>query len=288
MQPTVFNDFYVATDSIIGGWSMGSSGPTLEQKTNANIIRSFFLNEGWTINAICGMMGCMQGESTINPAFIQSTNRWRLPNSAANLSDVPNSVAKNYFNAYYGVDRRAFGIGIVQWDGYTHVLTVTPPEDQQKMVCWAIANNIVWYDGWTQMYKLRYEWQYDVTNNTTIFFYPVRYSGITYTFANYPTATATPEILAAAWTSGYERNAGGVGYRGENARWWYDYFTDPDAPPVIDPANFSDPEEADPFEPPFDPTHPVDPGQPVPDHAAPWLIMVLLKKRKELGKWRKV
>lgn len=286
MQPTLVNDFYLATNRRIGAWSVGTEPPTMEQQTNANIIRSFFLNEGWTLNAICGMLGCMQGESTINPAFIEQTNRWRLPNAAENLSDVPNSVAKNYFNKYYGVDRRGFGMGLVQWDGYTNVQT-NPPESQQKMVCWAIANNIDWYDGWTQMYKIRYEWQYDAANTKKIFFYPVRYSGITYTFDNFPTATAPPETLAAAWTSGYERNAGGVGFRGTNARWWYNHFVDPDAPPVIPPGDYDDPTEADPDEPPFDPEDPVDPGPPVSDHASPSLITVLVNKRKGLLKWKR-
>lgn len=287
MLPAYVNDWYIATDSRTGPWSLlNGTVPTMEQENNANIIRSFFLNEGWTINAICGMLGCIQGESTINPAFIQQTNRWRLPNSAADLTDVPNSVAKNFFREYYNVQQRAFGMGLVQWDGYSVVLA--SGEEQQKMVAFAIANNIVWYDGWTQLYRLRFECDYDQSNQTHIFFYPVRYSGIVYTFDNFPTSTETPEILAAAWTSGYERNAGGVGYRADNARYWYNYFTGAAAPPVITPADFSPPLEDDPTEPPFDPAHPVDPG--LPSSRLPnWLLSVIIRKRKEmLLKWRRV
>lgn len=286
MQPTLFNDFYIATNSRVGPWSLlNGAAPSAEQEVNANIIRSFFLNEGWTINAICGMLGCMQGESTINPALIEQTNRWRLPNQAADLSDVPNSVAKNYYNLYYGVQRRGFGIGIVQWDGYSEI---SPNVYEQKMVTFAIANNIIWYDGWTQLYKLRYEQNYDVTNQTHIFFYPVRYSGIVYTFDNFPYSTASPEILAAAWTSGYERNAGGVGYRDENARYWFNFFTGPNAPAIIPPEDFNLPTPADPVEPPFDPDHPIDPAHPV-NRLPNWVLSVIIKRRKEmLLKWRKV
>lgn len=283
MLPVLFNDFYVTPDSRIGPWSVVGYTPTTEQEINANIIRSFFLNEGWSINAICGMLGCMQGESTINPAFIQQTNRYRLPNSAYSLSDVPNGIMQNFYKEYYQVTRRAFGIGLVQWDGYN-----PNPVPRQKLVAFAMPNNIIWYDGWTQLYRLREEWKYDVNNQTNTFFYPVRYSGITYDFNNYPYATATPEILAAAWTSGYERNAGGVGYRADNARYWYDYFTGAAAPAIILPVDFSDPVPDDPYEPPFDPDNPVTPGEPGLDYEPAWLTCIFAKLRKEkLYKWRR-
>ena len=99
MIPTLINGFYMATNSTIGGWS---GTPSQMQIDNANIIRSFFLNEGWTLEAICGMLGCMQGESTINPAFIQATNRYRLPNNGDTLNHVANNVMINFFMEYYG------------------------------------------------------------------------------------------------------------------------------------------------------------------------------------------
>ena len=284
MIPDLINDFYISTDQRIGAWSVNTEPFSAEQINNANVIRSYFLDNGWTIEAICGMLGCMQGESTINPAFIQQTNRYRLPNSAADISDVPNSVMQNFFNLYYGVDRRAFGIGLVQWDGYTPGSGATP--DRQKMVAFAIDNNIVWYDGWTQINRIKFEWNYDVSHNTTIFFYPVRYSGVVYTFSNYTTATVSPEILAAAWTSGYERNAGGVGYRADNARSWYNLFTGPDCPPIIEPQDFSLPIEADPNLPPFQPDNPVDPGNP---YTMPiWLKCILNTRKEKILKWRRV
>ena len=280
MNITLVNGWFIATDSRAGPWSLINDTPTAEQISNANIIRSFFINEGWTINAICGMIGCIQGESTINPAFIQQTNRYRLPNSASDLSDVPNSVMKNFFKEYYAVTQKAFGIGLVQWDGYSEVTVGGTTEQQQKLVAYGIRNNIIWYDGWTQLYRLRGEQQYDVNHGTTSFFKPVTYSGVTYTFTNYPYSTASPETLAAAWTSGYERNAGGVGYRDTNARYWYDYFTGPNAPALIDPSNFLAPLQADPFEPPFDPDHPADPDQPGFDYIPAWLTAILTMRRK--------
>ena len=283
MNTTLVNDWYLTTDHTIGGWS---GTPNSYQLNNANIIRSFFLNEGWTINAICGMMGCMQGESTVNPAFIQASRRSRLPNSAADLSDVPNSVMKNFFRQYYQDTERMYGVGLVQWDGYSDVpLPGGGSERQQKMVAFAIANNIQWYDGWTQLYRLRSEQEYDASHQDNIFFDTVRVSGVNYNFDNYPYSTASPENLAKAWTWGYERNRGGEGYRPANARYFYDYFTSPDAPAIILPEDFSLPLEADPDEPPFDPDHPVDPLEPGTEMLPAWFLFAFIPKRKELKRW---
>ena len=265
MNLTLLNGFYVATNSRAGGYS---GTPTAEQETNANIIRSFFIDKGWTINAICGMLGCMQGESTINPAFIQATNRYRLPNSGNNLSDVPNSVMRNFFMEYYQDTRKAYAIGLVQWDGYTIYNQV----DTQKMVAFAIANNIIWYDGWTQLYRIDMEQQSDETTQQTRFFRTVRVNGTDYNFWNYPYSTDTPENLAKAFTWGYERNAGGEGFRPANARWWYDYFTGETAPDIIPPEDFLLPLPADPEDPPFNPDDPVEPLPDEQDRLPIWLM----------------
>lgn len=275
MNPTLVNGFYLATNTTLGGWS---GTPSQMQIDNANIIRSFFLNEGWTIEAICGMLGCMQGESTINPAFIQLTNRYRLPNSANNLTDVPNSVMINFYKEYYGDTRRAYAIGLVQWDGYSNRNGI----NGQKLVNYATQNNIQWFDGWTQMYRIRGEQEYDVQHSTHSFFQRVRVSGIYYDFNNYPYSTATPEDLAKAWTWGYEINAGGEGYRPANARWFYDYFTSPDAPDIIPPEDFMQPLPYDPDDPPFDPDNPNPPDPSGEDFLPIWYFWMLNQKRKEL------
>lgn len=281
MNVVLLNGFYLATDHRIGQWSGSLSN---EQKNNANIIRSFFWNDGWTLEAICGMLGNMHGESTLNPAYIQETNRWRLPSSAASLSDVPNSVMKNFYADYYGVAKRAFGIGLVQWDGYSPRGGL----ERQKLVAYCQDNNIAWYDGWSQCYRIRGEQAYDVTHGPT-FFYNVRVSGVQYNFVNYPDSTASPEDLAAAWSYGYERNEAGVGVRGETARLWYDYFTGPDAPDIILPGDFMDPIPDDPDNPPFDPEDPDGPDAPGTASDIKWLIPMLMNKRKKVQKkWIKV
>lgn len=276
MVPTLVNGFYMATNTNLGGYS---GTPSQMQLDNANIVRSFFLNEGWTIEAICGMIGCMQAESTVNPAIIQGTNRYRLPNSANSLTDVPNSVMINFYKEYYGDPNKAYAIGIVQWDGYSRRLGYPG----QKLVSYAIDNNIQWFDGWTQMYRIRGEQQYDVEHGTREFFERVRVSGVYYDFNNFPYSTATPEDLAKAWTWGYERNRGGEGYRPANARWFYDYFTSPDAPDIIPPEAFLLPLPYDPDDPPFDPDNPNPPDPSGQDFMPVWLWMII-RRRKEFKK----
>ena len=281
MNLTLVNGFYLATNQRAGGWS---GTPTAEQISNANIIRSFFLNEGWTLEAICGMLGCMQGESTINPAYIEETNRRRLPNSANNLSDVPNSVMIHFYKDYYGDTRRGYAIGLVQWDG----ASTRGGIEGQKLVNYCTDNNIQWFDGWSQMYRIRGEWNYDVNNHTHSFFNVVRWSGTDWSFWNYPSCTLSPENCASIWTYGYERNAGGEGYRPANARWFYDYFTSPDAPAIIPPEDFLQPLPYDPDDPPFDPDDPTPPDPSVGDFLPVYFLHLMQSKRKEYVRCLKI
>ena len=259
-NPDILNGFWVSPNKRLGPWSVQSGTPTDEQKLNANNIKSFFMLEGWTLQAICGMLGNMQAESTINPALIQETNRYRLPYGATDLTYLTNSVMANFYMEYYGDTRKAYAIGLVQWDGYSTRNGIP----QQKLVAYAIDNNYNWYDGWCQCYRLRGEHNLDAQYH---FFTPVTIGGVRYTFANYVTSTASPTDLAHAWQAGYERNAGGLGFRGINAEWWYSYFTGEEAPEPVVPTD------------PIPPApEPVEPGE---DYLPVWLWM-LFKRRKEL------
>ena len=43
-----------------------------EMETNAKFIRDYLIARGWTLNAIAGMLGNMESESTINPGIWQN------------------------------------------------------------------------------------------------------------------------------------------------------------------------------------------------------------------------
>lgn len=232
MQTAVYNDWYVRTDNRIGPWSVTQDTPTAEQVHNATKIYNILSGYGWSLSAIAGILGNMQHESTLNPAFIQATNRYRLPNSAANLSDVPNSVMQNFYKEYYNDSNRAYGIGLVQWDGKG----IT----RQKLVGFCEDNGYVWYDGNAQCARLLDEY----TGNKQ--WSSHTYYGITWTWSNYVTNNRTPEQSARIFCGCYEVSSG-IEDRQKNARYWYDYFSNPDPPP--DPPT-PDPPTPDPPEPP--------------------------------------
>ena len=258
-NPQLFNSFWVSPNLRMGAWSVETELPTEKQKINANNIKSFFINQGWTLEAICGMLGNMQAESTLNPAFIQETNRYRLPSNGTELIQLPNNVMKNFYMEYYGDTRKAYAIGLVQWDGYSN----RNGAPQQKLVAYAISNNYNWYDGWCQCYRLQGEHDLDTQYH---FFNPVTIGGVRYTFANYVTSTASPTNLAHAWQAGYERNAGGLGFRGINAEWWYEYFTGEEAPEPVDPEQPTPPSP--------------DPDQPGKDFLPVWLWIIFRRKKE--------
>lgn len=218
MQPDFINGWWLTTDTHLGP-STGT--PSTEQVYNAHKVKNFLVGQcGWSLNAVCGTLGNMQVESYLSPAFIEGTNRWRLPNSAADLSDVPNSVMQNFYREYYNDPNRGYGIGLVQWDGKG----IT----RQKLVGYAENNGWNWYDGDTQMNRFVYE----QANNLQ--FNQITYNGFLYNWSTYPYATNSPEDMAEAWREGYE--VGGdetIVQRQTNARYWYDYFiTDPPIPPA--------------------------------------------------------
>ena len=207
------NGWWMSTDTLMGSTDTSSIGSHMIE--NARKIYNYFTGKGWSLSAIAGMLGNIQVESTFSPALIQSTNRWRLPNNASSLSDVPNSVMLNFYDSYYGLSGGGFGIGLVQWDGYTS----TSPAGQ-KLVSFAERYNLNWYDGDTQTYRIFREYE------TNIQWQSATIEGITWTWSNYVTNTQTPEVSARIWQVCYEvADPGTLLRRQGNARYWYDYFT---------------------------------------------------------------
>lgn len=210
MQIQYINGWWMSTDTLMGSTDTSNIGSRMID--NARKFRNYFKAKGWSENAIAGMLGNAQVESTLNPAMIQSTNRWRLPNSAANLSDVPNSVMINYTSNYYGGS--GYGVGIVQWDGYTS----TAPAGQ-KLVSFAERYGLNWYDGDTQTFRLFREYE------TNIQWQPATINGTMWYWNNFITNTETPYVSARIWQVCYEvADPGTLLRRQENAQYWYDYF----------------------------------------------------------------
>lgn len=216
MQATLINDWYITTDT---GGSMGTtdtSGISAKQIHNATKIYTYLHNLGWSLSAIAGVIGNMQVESWLSPGLIEGTHRSTLPNRAASLSDVPNSVMINYYG------NSGYGVGLVQWDGYTS----TAPAGQ-KLVSFAERYNLNWYDGDTQMFRIERE------QATNIQWTAATVSGTYWTWSNFPTNNETPETSAKIWRICYEVAAAGTDARRQaNARYWYDYFSQGPTPPT--------------------------------------------------------
>ena len=82
-----------------------------EMQNNATIIYKYLTEKGWSINAICAMLGNMQSESTINPGIWQSLDEGNT----------------------------SLGFGLVQW---------TPSTNYTD---WAISNGFEISDGLGQL-----------------------------------------------------------------------------------------------------------------------------------------
>lgn len=71
-----------------------------EQQNNARIIGQAFSAEGWTLKAICAMLGNMQLESSVNPG------RWQNDTIGSGgfglVQWTPASTVRNWIQSYYG------------------------------------------------------------------------------------------------------------------------------------------------------------------------------------------
>lgn len=72
---------------------------TLAQMTiNAQCIYDYLLNKGWSKNAICGMLGNMQTESTINPGIWQNLKANNMKGGFGLVQWTPASKYINWAN----------------------------------------------------------------------------------------------------------------------------------------------------------------------------------------------
>lgn len=77
-------------------WGYSEPLTEAEMKVNAVYIYSALLAEGWTINAIAGMLGNMQAESSLNPGRWQSDDPFNLSLGFGLVQWTPSSKYTNW------------------------------------------------------------------------------------------------------------------------------------------------------------------------------------------------
>jgi hypothetical protein len=155
-----------------------------EMTENASYILSYLVGKGWTKNAVCGLLGNMQSESSINPA------RWE----GDNVGDTDH------------------GFGLVQW---------TPAS---KYLNWAATANLPYKEMDSNLARILWE----VENGAqwiTKAAYPI-------SFQEFTVSTESPEYLAYAFITNYERPANpDQPARATQARYWFDTLSGSVTPP---------------------------------------------------------
>lgn len=229
-NPAMYRSFYNSPDTYLG--STDTSDITEMQKQNANAVKSYFEGEGWTLQSICGMLGNMQCETGINPAYIAYYHRNDLPDNAEDLTLLPNYLMQFFFGDHYqDPNMDEYGLGLCQWS------TTTTRNYLQQAYCvaYGVVSHYNWFDGWGQCKRINSERANDM-QGTSRYFQVVDVDNIHFSFANYATVSTTPETCAEAWARGYQQDTTDLDYRKANARYWYNYFTGPDAPdPIPEP-----------------------------------------------------
>lgn len=158
--------------------------PEPVQIENMRLINEYFHGEGWTGNAIAGMLGNIMVESSVNPWLFQHRYlTWDDPNDIL-LDDG--------------------GMGLTQW---------TPC---RKFYTWAtVQNNYDPKDGYIQCDRIIYEWQNNLQWSLNNYGH--------HTWDDFVYSDESPELLARVFCWAYERPANpDIEQRRANARWVFD------------------------------------------------------------------
>ena len=184
MNATQYNGYWISTDTYL---------TQAHRDENALLVYDFLNGLGWTKEAIAGILGNMDVESTMNPALIEGRNYHTLIDNNTCLSINDHT-----------------GVGLVQWTGHT---TTSPAG--QKLASFAIRYNEQWYDGDLQCFRLKRECDTDIQfNHGTV-------DGQSWDWQTYISSTSTPEQLAKVWQLLYERGGSDTTTRQQKARYYY-------------------------------------------------------------------
>ncbi|MBR5000750.1 MAG: hypothetical protein IKY08_02190 [Firmicutes bacterium] len=182
-NPVQYDGWWVELNVYFRTTDVRIYDPEQVQIDNMRKVLQYFLAKGWTRNSICGMLGNMMVESTVNP--------WLFQHSSLDWSDPAAILADSG------------GMGLTQW---------TPC---RKYYQWAIDSNLDPESGNTMCDRIYYEYQNNLQWSLD------NYGQ--HTWEDFVTSTETPEILARVFLWAYERPADpDLAQRQANARWCFD------------------------------------------------------------------
>ena len=184
MNVEQYNGYWIATDVYL---------QQQKRDANARLIWDYLITLGWTPEAVAGILGNMDVESTMNSALIEGRNIHTLIDNNTCLA-INNST----------------GVGLVQWTGHTP----TAPAGQ-KLASFAIRYNKNWYDGELQCFRLERECAEDLQ------FQAGTVDGVYYDWQTYIASTETPEQLAKVWQYQYESGGTDTATRQAKARYYF-------------------------------------------------------------------
>lgn len=178
---------------ISGGYNRDST----QAFDNCVMVANQLLENGWTINAVCGILGNIEYESGYNPwrwendDLVLSTETDKIYSSSHGYGLFQFTPASKYVYSPYAQSYADFGPFFID-------LYNTP----------AVSDD----DGEAQVKFVDEHADYIPTQD-----YPISY-------ADFKISTAPPEYLCAVWLYNYERSGnpqGSIQVRQESSRYWY-------------------------------------------------------------------
>lgn len=217
--PVLYNGFWVGLRATTNGL-LYVNNPSDKHIHNAYEVRKYLRQQNYNDIAIAGVLGNMFLESGISPGALQNygSSLSVLPNNGEHLADLDNVTMQ----AFCSTTVHRFGTGLIQWD----ILGTT-----NKIADFAIANNMLWYDGALQFMKLAQEYNHDVNVDPA---HPLFWFGdYSYTWDQFINYNGTPANAADIFRVNRERGGDDtIQQRKDSATFWYQYFIDHPLPPV--------------------------------------------------------
>lgn len=178
------------------------------QKNQCTVLADYFSAKGWTLNAICGMLGNIQHECTLNCNLYS-----KYYTSAYNAEQNGYSALISWINTQRENDVD-LAYGLTQW------------HYPDKYITWAYNNGLDWRLWTSQVARIDYEvehneqWSADRISSSSV-------AGHAYTFKEFTQLTEDPAMLAWWFNRAYEKSASsytGSTERQENATRIYYYL----------------------------------------------------------------